>query len=350
MSPSARSCAKCILGTTTRSTEQRTAASSARWSESPESESRERRRREKTLCVRRRRERHYVSAGRERRCASTIQIARRSVCCGNKIRPRGCISICAAFCRRPPFGGPWDGPGNRELSYIHCAQCTGMPAPLPSPDCSRQGFGQWRKGAPNFKLLFTLRTRFPARPRSGRRKPARFPQGEEPPAGGVPPLPSARRSERQKTVRFVWRDRGWELPIGETASARWHVRPENRRARKDFAFGRLPEPSCQTKPQILAGSVWQAEDATVRCPQGTKKHRYGNFSFHTPARVKSRLFFAPAFFPPSIQKEEKEVYYYLQMRGFYRCVWRLLLRMQGAGCSTTLSLLCTFYCALRFLL
>ncbi len=44
---------------------------------------------------------------------------------------------------------------------------------------------------------------------------------------------------------------------------------------------------------------------------------------YTGAREK-QVIFSPPPFPPSVQKREKEVYCYLQMRGFHRCVWTLV--------------------------
>ena len=75
--------------------------------------------------------------------------------------------------------------------------------------------------------------------------------------------------------------------------------------------------------------------------QGTKRAPVRNVSSHTPAPVKSRNIFPPRSFPP-LYKKGKKGYNNPANARFYRCVGRLLLRMQGAGWLHTLSLLCTF--------
>lgn len=53
--------------------------------------------------------------------------------------------------------------------------------------------------------------------------------------------------------------------------------------------------------------------------------------------MQKQLYVSPLYNKP------KRKYNKLAIRGENRCVWRLVLRMQGAGCSSTLFLLCIFY-------
>ena len=82
---------------------------------------------------------------------------------------------------------------------------------------------------------------------------------------------------------------------------------------------------------------------------GHKKAPVRNLTSHTPARVKSRSFFRPLSFP-SLYKMRKKRYTVTCKCAVVTAVYGLWIHMQGAECSSTLSLLCTFYCALQFLL
>ena len=76
-------------------------------------------------------------------------------------------------------------------------------------------------------------------------------------------------------------------------------------------------------------------------PAAHKKAPVRNFPFHTPARVKAGTFFVRP--SPCTRTKERGIIY-LPKRGESRCVWRAVLRMQGAGC------LQHFVPALHFLL
>jgi len=70
---------------------------------------------------------------------------------------------------------------------------------------------------------------------------------------------------------------------------------------------------------------------------------------YTGAREKQVVFSPPAFFPLCTKQGKRGILLPANARLLPLCM-ELALRMQGAGCLTTLSLLCTFLCALQFLL
>lgn len=77
------------------------------------------------------------------------------------------------------------------------------------------------------------------------------------------------------------------------------------------------------------------------CPQGNKKRRVRNLIPYTAP-------YASAETSRPCTKKRRRSIIVLQMRGENRCVWRELLRMQGAGWWCTPFLLCIFHCPCMF--